>query len=87
MNLWIASRTEREKEGCIVSSLSCKSVVFVSLSLWMEPAYSVLKWGAVCGHLDVDLEEVPMENPRLEGWRRKPPGLTQVLGVHTEGLT
>lgn len=53
----------------------------------MEPAYSFLKWGAVCGHLDMDPEEVPMENARLEGWRRKPPGLTQVLGVHMEAPT
>lgn len=87
MNLWVASRTESKKEGCIVGSLKFKSVVFVSLSLWMEPAYSFLKWGAVCGPLDVDPEEVPMENPRLEGWRHKPPGLTQVLGVHMEAPT
>lgn len=87
MNLWLASRTQRKKERCRVSSLNFKSVVFVSLSLWMEPAYSFLKWGAVCGHLDVDPEEVPMENPRLEDWRRKPPGLTQVLRMHTVGPT
>lgn len=87
MNLWVSSRTDRRKEGCIVSSLNFKSVVFVSLSLWVEPAYSFLKWGAVCGHLDVDPEEVPMENPRLEGWRRKPAALTQVLGVHMEAPT
>lgn len=35
------------------------------------------------GHLvdDVSHEEVPMETPRIESWRCKWPGLTQVLGV------
>lgn len=65
MNLWVASSTDRRKEGSIVSSLNFKSVVFVFLSLWVEPAYSFLKWGAVCGHLDVTQKRCPWKTQGL----------------------
>lgn len=80
MWMWIDSRAERNRAVQAVRTSKVSSV----RSLSFEPAWSLLTWNAVRGHLEggAHQEGVPMETLRIKGGRCKRPGLTQVLGMH-----